>query len=87
MYFVFKIVLTYFEKKSSIDQEKLLKFETEGREFSKILRSQEQIFQIVTEGSEQLLKQNVFLTCFFNLLLEVSQFLIHWKNSNLNWRK
>jgi folylpolyglutamate synthase/dihydropteroate synthase len=30
-----KIVLTYCEKKNSSDREKLLKFEAEGREFSK----------------------------------------------------
>ena len=41
-YFVTKIVLTYREKKCSIDREKLLKFEAEGREFAKFLRSLEQ---------------------------------------------
>ena len=40
-YFVTKIVLTYCKKNCSSDQEKLLKFEAEGRELSKILRSQE----------------------------------------------
>ena len=40
-YFVTKIVLTCFEKKSS-DWEKLLKFEAEGQEFAKILSSLEQ---------------------------------------------
>ena len=34
-------------KKNSSDQEKLLKFEAEGREFSKILRSVEQFIQTV----------------------------------------
>ena len=38
-YFVTKIVLTYCEKKLFSDREKLLKFDAEGREFSKILRS------------------------------------------------
>ena len=38
-YFVTKIVLTYCEK--------LLKFEAEGREFAKFLRSLEQIIQTV----------------------------------------
>ena len=38
-YFVTKIVLTYCEKNCSGDREKLLKFEAEGREFAKILRS------------------------------------------------
>ena len=41
-YVVTKIVLTYREKKCSSDQEKLLKIEVEGREFSKFLRSLEQ---------------------------------------------
>ena len=31
----------------SIDREKILKFEAEGREFAKILRSQEQFVQTV----------------------------------------
>ena len=37
-YFVTKIVQSDCEKKISSDQEKLLKFKTEGREFSKNLR-------------------------------------------------
>ena len=39
-YFVTQIVLTYSEKK-------LLKFEGEGREFAKCLRSEEQFIQTV----------------------------------------
>ena len=35
------------EKNCSIDQEKLLKFEAEGREFAKFLRSLERFIQIV----------------------------------------
>ena len=46
-YFVIKIVLTYCEKNCSTDREKHLKFEAEGREFSKILRSLEQFIQTV----------------------------------------
>ena len=46
-YFVTKIVLTYCEKNCSSNREKLLKFEAEGREFAKILRSLEQFIQIV----------------------------------------
>ena len=34
-------------KNCSSDQEKLLKFKAEGREFAKILRSQEQFIQTV----------------------------------------
>ena len=41
-YFVTKIVLTYNEKKNSTDRETLLKFEAEGQEFTKFLRSLEQ---------------------------------------------
>ena len=44
-YFVTKIVLTYC--KNSSDREKLLKFEAEGLEFAKILRSLEQFIQTV----------------------------------------
>ena len=40
-YFVSKIVLTYCQKKLFSDQEKLLKYKVEGREFAKILRSPE----------------------------------------------
>ena len=36
-YFVSKIVLTYSEKKSFSDREKLMKFRAEGREFAKSL--------------------------------------------------
>ena len=60
-YFVTKIVLNYCEKKNcSSDQEQFLKFEDEGREFAKILRS--------LERSEQFLVTE----CFFNLFLEIS---------------
>ena len=43
--FVTKIVLTYCQKNCSSDQEEILKFEAEGREFAKILRSLEQFIQ------------------------------------------
>ena len=46
-YFVKKIILTYCDKKCSRDQEKLLKFEAEGQEFAKFLRSLEQFIQTV----------------------------------------
>ena len=52
-------------KKCSSDQEKLLKFEAEGQEFAKILRSLEQFITTVKgQRSEQCLKQNAFLTYF-----------------------
>jgi hypothetical protein len=46
-YFFTEIVLTYCEKKSSSDREKLVKFEAESREFSKMFRSLEQFIQTV----------------------------------------
>ena len=46
-YFVTKIVLTYLRKNCSSDREKLWKFEAEGREFAKILRSLDQFIQTV----------------------------------------
>ena len=46
-HFVTKIVLTYCEKKCSSDRDKILKFEDEGREFAKFLRSPEQFIQTV----------------------------------------
>ena len=67
-YFVTKIVLTNCEKNCSSDREKLLKFEAEGPEFAKILRSLEQFIYSNSERSEQFL----LTECFFNLFLEVS---------------
>ena len=53
----------------SSDQEKLLKFDAEGREFAKYLRSLEQFIQ--TMKSQNIFwYQNAFLTCswrFFSL--------------------
>ena len=46
-YFVTKIVLTYCEKKLFYWSRKLLKFEAEGQEFAKFLRSLEQFIQAV----------------------------------------
>ena len=46
-YFVTKIVLTYCEKKCSTDRENILKFEAEGPEFAKFLRSLDQFIQAV----------------------------------------
>ena len=50
------------KKKYPSDQEKLLKFEAEGREFGKFLRSLEQFIQTV-KGQNNFWQQNVFLTC------------------------
>ena len=49
---------------SSDREEKLLKFDAEGREFSKFLRSLEEFIQTV--------KQVLVTKCFFNLILEIS---------------
>ena len=48
-------------KNCSSDQEKLLKFEAEGREFAKILRSLEQFVGTV-KGQNNFWQQNAFLT-------------------------
>ena len=58
-YFVTKIVLTYCEKKCSIDREKLLKFKAEGREFAKNFKSLEQFFQTV-KGQNNFWQENAF---------------------------
>ena len=47
MVFFAKIVLTYCEKNCPSDCEKNLKFEAEGQEFAKFLRSLEQFIQTV----------------------------------------
>ena len=44
-YFVTKIVLTYYEKKNVVVNEKNFWIEAEGQEFAKILRSLEQFIQ------------------------------------------
>ena len=64
-YFVIGIVLTYSEKKLSKWSKKKYKFEAEGREFAKFLRSLEQFIQTVQGTAEQFLVTE----CFFNLLL------------------
>ena len=67
-YFVTKIVLTYWEKNCSCDREILLKFDAEGREVAKCLRSLEQCIQTV-KGQNNFWKQNAFLTCFWRFLI------------------
>ena len=54
-------------KNCSSDQEKLLKFEAEGREFAKFFEITRTIYSN-SERSEQFLVTE----CFFNLFLEVS---------------
>ena len=45
--FLPKLLRPTVRKKNSSDREKLLRFEAEGREFAKILRSLEQFIQTV----------------------------------------
>ena len=55
-------------KNCSSDREKLLKFEAEGREFAKFLRSLEQFIQTV-KGQNNFWSQNAFLTCSRRFLI------------------
>ena len=55
-------------KNCSSDWEKLLKFEAEGREFAKILRSLEQFVRTV-KGQKKIWYQNAFLTCSWGFLM------------------
>ena len=60
-------IMVFCYQNCSSDQEFFLKFEAEGREFAKILRSLEQFVRTV-KG-----QNNFWLTeCFFNMFLEVS---------------
>ena len=54
-------------KNCSSDRENNLKFEAEGQEFPKILRSQEQFVQTV-KGRNNFWLQNAFLTCSWRFL-------------------
>ena len=54
-------------KNCSSDREKLLKFEAEGWEFAKFLRSLEQ-FDRTVKGQNNFWKQNAFLTCSWKFL-------------------
>jgi hypothetical protein len=55
-------------KNCSSDREKLLKFETQGREFAKILTTLEQFSQTV-KGQNNFWQQNAFLTCSWRFLI------------------
>ena len=70
-------------KKCSSDQEKLLKFEAEGQEFAKFLRSLEQTSSN-SERSEQFL---VTECLFFSFVLGSFSYLVNKNNSNSNWKK
>ena len=53
-------------KNCSSDRENFLKFEAEGREFAKNLRSLEQFVQTVKD--QKISDQNTFLTCSWRFL-------------------
>ena len=55
-------------KNCSSDRKKLLKFEAEGREFAKCLRSIEQFIQTV-KGQGSFWQQNAFLTSSWRFLI------------------
>ena len=55
-------------KNCSSDQEKLLKFEAEGREFAQFLRSLEQFIQTV-KGQKFFQNRMLFLTCSWRFLI------------------
>ena len=57
-------------KNCSSDQEKLLKFEAEGQEFAKFLRSLEQFIQ-TEKGQKNFWQQNDLLTCSRRFLTEL----------------
>ena len=82
-YFVPKIVLTFCEKKCSSDWEKLLKFESEGREFANILRLLDQFITAYSERSD--LKDITFLTYSWRFLRsnKLEQFKLEKKNWHL----
>ena len=55
-------------KNCSIDREKLLKLEAEGREFAKNFEITRTIYSN-SEMSKQFLSQNAFLTCSWRFLI------------------
>ena len=55
-------------KNCSSDREKLLKFEAEGGEYAKFLRSLEQFVQTM-KGQNNFWQQNAFLTCSWRFLI------------------
>ena len=67
-----KLVRPTLRKNCSSDLEKLLKFEAEGREFAKLLRSLGlEITRTIYSNSERS-EQFLVTECFFNLFLEVT---------------
>ena len=63
-----KLFWSTVRKNCSSDREKLLRFEAEGQEFAKFLRSLEQFIQTV-KGQTNFWWQNAFLTCSARFLI------------------
>ena len=63
-----KSCLKSLRKNCSSDQEKLLNFKAEGKEFEHFLRSLEQFVQTV-KGQKNFWLQNAFLTCSWRFLI------------------
>ena len=82
-YFVPKILPTYCKKKCSSDQEKLLKYETEGREFVNVLRSLEQFIWTVKS------QNNFWERMLFKIVpgQEVYRMQHTKKNYDSKWKK
>ena len=67
-------------KKNSRDREKHMKFETEGPEFAKFLRSLKQFIQTV-KGQNNFWQQNASLTCSWRFLTSENNYHSYWKKS------
>ena len=81
LYFATKIV----RKNCSIDREKLLKFEAEGREISNILRSLEQ-FILTVKGQNNFWQQNAFLTCSWRFLISKKLEQLEFRLEKIGWK-
>ena len=71
-------------KNCSSDQEKVLKFEAEGREFAKFLRPLEQFIQTV-KGQNNFWWQNAFLTCSWRFLILDKLKPLQFKLEKIMW--
>ena len=65
------------------DREKVLKFEAEGGEFAKVLRSLEQFAQTV-KGQNNFWKQNAFLNCYWRFLISFKLQKLEFKFEKIN---
>ena len=71
-------------KNCSSDREKLLKFEAEGREFAKILKSLEQ-FILTVKGQNNFWRQKAFLTCSWRFLISNNSEQLEFKLEKIYW--